>query len=197
MGEAILGGNISQVDGDEVYGFKKLGINAGAGAIVPLGDHFTLGIEVLLNQKGSRQKAQSNDSIITGEYKLRLNYLEVPVLFHYNDKDRAWFGAGFSWGRLASIEEYEHGQKITTTSLDGPYDRDDINFLLDVKFRMYKSLLFNVRYAYSLKKIRTREFDSYYGNDTWTRKQYNNLWSFRLIYVFNEDLSKRARREIK
>ena len=34
-GELFAGGNLCQVDGDECYGFKKLGLNAGAGALIP------------------------------------------------------------------------------------------------------------------------------------------------------------------
>ena len=35
-GELILGGNISQVDGDECYHYRKPGVHVGAGALVPL-----------------------------------------------------------------------------------------------------------------------------------------------------------------
>jgi hypothetical protein len=35
MGAAIVGLNATQVDGDEVYGYKNFGLNAGLSAIVP------------------------------------------------------------------------------------------------------------------------------------------------------------------
>jgi hypothetical protein len=192
-GAVIAGCNLSQVDGDEVYGFNKLGANVGAAAIIPFSDHWEVSIEALYSQKGSYQKAQRDDSI-SGQYKLKLNYLDVPVLVHYNDKNRMWFGLGFSYGRLASVEEWEHGQQVETTDINGPYDRDDFNAIGDFRFTLYQRLKFNVRYAYSISKIRTREFTPP-GVDPWTRNQYNNFWSFRLIYVINEKQSERIRKE--
>lgn len=192
-GAVIAGFNLSQVDGDEIYGFKKFGANVGASAIIPFTDHWEVSIETLFSQKGSYQGPQRDDSL-SGEYKLKLNYLEIPVVVHYNDKNRMMFGLGFSFGRLTSVEEFEHGRKVETTTINGPYDRNDFNGIADIRFRIYQRLKFNVRYAYSIKKIRTREYTPP-NVDPWTRKQYNNFWSFRLIYVINEEQSERVRKE--
>ncbi len=192
-GAVIAGFNLSQVDGDEVYGFKKFGANVGVSAIVPFSDHWEVSIETLFSQKGSHQKPQREDSL-TGEYLLKLNYLDIPVMVHFNDKDIVTFGLGFSYGRLTNVEEYEHGQRIETTTIEGPYSRSDINGIADIRFRIWQRLKFNIRYAYSLKKIRTREFTPPYV-DPWTRDQYNNFWSFRMIYVINEKQSERARKD--
>lgn len=192
---AVIGGfNLSQVDGDEVYGFKKPGLNLGAAAIVPFTDRWSVSLETLFNQKGSREREQyrttdTNDVLYTGEYKLRLDYLEVPVLVHYNDRDRITAGVGFSWGRLVNVEEWEHGRKVETTTLNsGTYDPNDINILADIRFRLYKRFRMNFRYSYSLAKIRTREFEPIPGTPgkPEVRDQYNNLLSFRIIYIFNE-----------
>jgi hypothetical protein len=194
-GAAIAGFNLSQVDGDEVYGFYKVGLNIGAAAIWPLSDKFEFTIETIYSQKGSYQKPQYNDSL-SGEYKLKLNYLEVPVLFHYNDKNIVSFGLGLSWGRLTGVEEYEHGRLVTTTTLqNGPYSLNDFDALFDIRFRIWKRLKGNVRYCYSIAPIRTREFHPPNSNDSWTRYQFNNFWTFRLIYVFNEVQSERIRKE--
>ena len=61
----------------------------------------------------------------------------------------------------------------------------------DLRFRIYKKLKFNIRYAYSLAKIRTRTFEDFQGQ-TWTRDQFNNLITFRLVYMINEKLPARA-----
>jgi len=193
-GAFMAGINVSQVDGDEVYGFNKVGLNIGAAAIVPLADRWDFSIETIYSQKGSYQKPQNEDSL-SAEYRLKLNYLEVPVLIHFNDKDKIRFGLGMGWGRLVGVEEYEHGQRVESTNLEGPYSRNDYTGLADVRFRIYKGIKFNVRYSYSFVKIRTREYHPPNGSDPWTRKQYNNYWTFRLIYVFNEKQSDRARYE--
>ena len=198
-GEVFAGINLSQVDGDEIYGFDKVGLNTGVGAILPIGKHFTFSVETQYSQKGSVQGEQYADTVFnpntgmdefwTGEYKLKLDYLEVPVLFHFTDKLIS-AGLGISYGRLVNVKEYEHGNLVTTTTLnEGPYDKNDYNFLVDINFRIHKKISkfkFNVRYTYSIDKIRTRDFYNKLYEYTGTRDQYNNLVSLRLIYVFNE-----------
>lgn len=198
-GALIAGFNLSQVDGDEVYGFRKFGFNVGPSAIIPLTKNWSISIETIFNQKGSYQKAQYSDSIAmdtatnqltsyTGAYKLHLNYLEVPVLIHYEDRNSMTVGTGFSWGQLVGAKEWEQGKRIETTDLSGPYKKNDIDWLFDLRVRIYKKLKLNLRYSYSVAKIRTRSFSYIDGSKTWERKQYNNLISFRLIYIFNEKL---------
>ncbi|MBN2173046.1 MAG: PorT family protein [Bacteroidales bacterium] len=193
---AVIGGfNLSQVDGDEIFGFTNFGLNAGLGAVVPLSKNFSFSIETLYSQKGSTQNKQysETDSLgneLNGAYKLNLDYLEVPILVHYNDRDILMAGLGFSYGRLVSVKEYEHTRKIETTTLNGgPYDRNDFSVVADLRFRVLKKFprfKANIRYTYSIAKIRTRDFYNTRGEYVSTRDQFNNILSFRLIYMFNE-----------
>jgi hypothetical protein len=190
-GEALLGFNLTQVEGDEVHGFKKPGLNIGAGVLIPFKKNWDISMEVIFNQKGARQKPQYTDSlsnghVITGEYKLRLNYVEVPLMVFYTDKEFISVGAGFSWGRLVGVQEWEHGNRVESTTLtSGTYNKNDFNYIFDARIRIKGPLKFGVRYQNSMAKIRTREFTDFSGN-TWTRDQYNKVLTFRLIYIFNE-----------
>jgi outer membrane protein with beta-barrel domain len=197
-GEAVLGLNLTQVEGDEVNGFRKPGVNIGVGAMVPFKNNWDVSMEVNFNQKGARQKKQYTDSlssgqVITGEYKLRLNYVEVPVLLHYTDKKFITVGAGLSWGRLVGVQEWEHGKRVESTTLaNGTYDKNDFSYVIDLRIKITGPLKFGFRYQNSITKIRTREFSDITGN-TWTRDQYNKVLTFRLVYMFNEEQSKRNR----
>ncbi|HLN53144.1 MAG TPA: porin family protein [Lentimicrobium sp.] len=194
MGALIAGVNATQVDGDEVFGYHKFGLNVGAAAIVPLKGNWSFSIETLYNEKGSHQRPRYVDSL-DGSYDLKLNYLDVPVLVHYSDKDIVTFGLGASWGGLVKVEEQRNGIEMPGTTLNsGIYNSSDINLLMDVKFRLVQRLRFNVRYAYSIVPIATREvIDSKTGYPN-VRKQYNGMFTFRLYYVFNERLSERAKK---
>ncbi len=179
----IYGGiNFSQVDGDEVYGFHKRGLNIGPAAIIPIKSRFSVSLETIYNQKGSFQKPVNRDTSF-GMYRLKLNYVEVPVLFHVRDKNKINFGAGISWGRLVGFKEWEHEVPIIWDKDSIPYKKDDICALVDIDFPVYKRFRFNFRYSYSLLKIRTR----YYPNINTIRNQYNNMLTFRLLYVFKDD----------
>jgi hypothetical protein len=191
-GELIFGMNATQIDGDEIYGFNRYGLNMGVGAIFPFNKHWSLSVETLFNQKGSyRKESIELDTLPTPYYSNRMNYLDVPVLLHYEDKGGITFGAGFSWGRTIGIEEIEHGKKVETTTLAGPYKRDDVNALIDIRIKIWQKLKFNFRYAYSIFPIRTRIYRPNTAN-AWERTQYNSMLTFRLIYVFNEAKSRNS-----
>lgn len=186
-GEFISGFNLAQVDGDEVVGYRKIGFNGGVGAALPLGRNWFVSVETLFNQKGAYKKfPPNNNNPGLPYYNLRLNYAEIPLLIHYNDKDQITAGMGVSYGRLVSMRETEHGVLIDWPTSTGPYSSEDFNILVDFRFRAFWKVHFNFRYAYSISKIRTRYYDN--GASTWERDQFNNLLSFRLVFVFNEKL---------
>lgn len=191
QGKIICGLNLSQVDGDEVVGYKKPGFNTGVGAAFPFGKSWLVSIETIFNQKGAYKKTPPDDRFATlPYYNLRLNYAEIPLLIQYNDKNIVTGGIGFSYGRLVSGKEIEHGAKIDWKN-NFPYSKNDFNILVDVSFRAYKRMHFNFRYAYSMHKIRTRIFDN--SISVWKREQYNNLISFRLMYIFNDNYKPKSK----
>lgn len=191
-GMLIGGFNLTQVDGDEVYGFDRIGANIGAGVFVPVDKNWGLSMETLFTMKGSYQSDQylTTDSAgnrLTGAYDLRLNYVEIPLLVHYTDRDRLTVGVGLSYARLVGVTEKEHGKIISSTTVkDGPYKTSDYSVLADLRLKLYKSILLNVRYSYSLAKIRTRDFYNIHGEYLRTREQYNNTLSVRFIWMFND-----------
>ena len=120
-GEVFLGGNITQVDGDECYRFRKPGIHAGAGALIPITSWMDVGLEVLFNQKGAYKGDSINQhlGLYTGKYKLNLNYAEIPVMIYLTDKDRYSLGVGVSYGRIVGLQEYVNGQSTGIRLGDG------------------------------------------------------------------------------
>ena len=120
-GEVFFGGNISQVDGDECYRFRKPGIHAGAGALIPITSFMDVGLEVLFNQKGAYKGDSINQhlGLYTGTYKLNLNYAEIPVMVYLTDKDRYSLGFGISYGRIVGLQEYINGGATAIRLGDG------------------------------------------------------------------------------
>ena len=120
-GELFLGGNITQVDGDECYRFRKPGVHAGAGALIPITNWMDVGLEVLFNQKGAYKGDSINPhlGLYTGKYKLNLNYAEIPVMIYLTDKDRYSLGIGVSYGRIVGLQEYVNGQATAIRLGDG------------------------------------------------------------------------------
>jgi hypothetical protein len=199
MGVLAGGFNATHVEGDDVFGFRKLGFNAGAAAVVPFGEKWSFTLETLYSQKGSFHKEGGRGMDYRLEhdynhYKLVLNYVEVPVLVHFKDRTGIKGGLGFAYGRLIRVKEWEDHLRMATTTLnEGPYDDNDYSMLFDVEIPVYQQLKFNARYAFSLFKIREREYLIVSPNEEKIRKQYNRVLSFRLLWYFNEEASRQSR----
>lgn len=185
----LIGGlNLSQVDGDEVYGFHKLGFTGGFGGILPLGKRFSLSVEILYSQRGSYRKFSPDiDSApIRPYYKLNWDFMYVPVMFHFEDRSTWTFGVGFSYGRMINFREIEHNQPKDWDRSEITFKtKNDFNVIADIRFRIWKHLKFNAQYSYSLAKIRTRYFNPV-GQDPEFRNQFNNVITVRLLYYLNE-----------
>ena len=120
-GEVFVGGNTTQVDGDECYAFRRFGVHAGAGALVPITSWMDVGLEVLFGQKGAYKGDSINQhlGLYTGTYDLRLNYAEVPIMVYLTDKDRYSVGLGVSYGRLVGLKEATNGIPTAIAIGDG------------------------------------------------------------------------------
>lgn len=120
-GEVFVGANGTQVDGDECYGFRRFGVHAGAGALVPITSWLDVGLEVLFGQKGAYKGDSINQhlGLYTGTYDLRLNYAEVPLMVYLTDKDRYSIGVGVSYGRLVGLKESINGNPTAIAIGDG------------------------------------------------------------------------------
>ena len=124
-GEVFVGGNACQVDGDECYGYRKFGVHAGAGALIPIVkvNDFTMdvGLEVLFNQKGARKSdsLRLHQGAYVGRYNLKLNYAEIPLMLYLTDKDRYSIGIGASYGRVVYLDEKHNGVSTGIALGDG------------------------------------------------------------------------------
>jgi hypothetical protein len=214
LGEAFVGYNLSQVTGDHrgIMEYHRSGIQAGLGVIHPVWkkNNFSieLSLEVLFNMKGSYQGKKFHDgsvmdsTVITGEYDLRLNYGEVPLMVYFTDKNVASIGVGVSYGRLTYLRLKEQGIDITSQKKD-EFNPNEFNILADVKIRVWKRLKLGFRYSYSLTPIRTISYSEYNpnfageGHENEKVKQRNDLFTLRLTYVFNERLEDLQREEYR
>jgi hypothetical protein len=186
-GYGAIGFNMAQVDGDEVYGYKKYLGNLAVGGMVPIGEKWHVSLETSFTQKGA--KGQPGRIIEEYDhYNLRLDYLEVPLLVHFTDKDFLTAGLGFSWGRLVGIKELEDGVDTGVDITDGIFGINDYGAVVDLRLPIYQRLKFNFRFQYSMAEFREREYTNMAGS-TRTRHYYNNVLTFRIVYMFNEDLS--------
>ena len=98
---ATAGVNLSQLDGDKLAGFHLPGVSAGIQVDAILSERWRLGLEMLFSQQGSKRNL--NDPASAAFDKIRLNFVEVPVLLKF----REWkflLNAGPVYQRLINFE---------------------------------------------------------------------------------------------
>lgn len=196
IGSAILGINLSQIEGDDVHGFTKIGVNGGAGITLPVYRNpsviLSVSTELLYAQKGS-YKHCSEGYFDTTKYhptmfedvnrnipfnpnikcNISLDYVQIPVLFHVEELRTGFkFGAGVSWSRIVRAKEIYNGFTRTTTIRSGTYNTSDWSALADVEIRLYKNLALGIRWEMSMVPIRKMHYVC--GNQTTTQTSEND-----------------------
>ncbi|MBQ0112644.1 MAG: outer membrane beta-barrel protein [Bacteroidales bacterium] len=199
----VSGGfSASQIDGDEVYGFKKVGFTGGIGAMMPFNaDRPNEGLQFSLEINYSNRGAKENHWGDPFKYEASLDYIDIPVMVHWIDKrGGVTLGIGAQYGRL--VHSYEawgltdtliHGMERPLTT-NARFDKNDWSFVGDLRFTMWQKFKIDVRYQYSLVPIRKdfEFFNSYNLNDNvnfrkWTRDFKSSWVTVKLIYMINEE----------
>ncbi len=180
-----VGVDFSQVDGDGYGGYHKAGLNLGAFVYRTIGkkQHWDLQFEIEYIQKGSR-KTPNYDTGDLNDYKLTLNYIQMPLIARYNMRHVSLEG-GLSLGTLLSSKEI-----FNDTEGGNPFKSMEFAMILGINYHFNPKLWINGRYTVSLARVRepyNGEIPVYDPNDLWDcRKpgQYNNVLVVSLYYAF-------------
>ena len=186
LGAVSLGMNLTQVDGDEYFGYHKVGLNVGPMVAVPFSKKksWSVSMELLYSQKGSYNSGNSDST----RYRLTLDYAEIPVLIHYTDKKLISGGVGFCYGRVINYKETSNSFYDKLYTYQTGLSNNDFSVLADLQIRLFSKLWANLRYQYTMKSIRTVSIDKFWviHSEPYARDQYNNVISIRLTWVFNQ-----------
>jgi hypothetical protein len=174
--EFVGGINGSQVSGDQLAGFHKAGIFAGAGVRTRLNDKFELGFRLAYSQKGSRKPVRS-DSISNTFYLLRLQYIECPLTLRYRLRDKFYLEAGPSLAYLLNAsEEDENG----VMNFRNPFLRIDISACGIFGYKISETIDFQFGYWQSLFPIREHGSQQVYRLN---RGQYSSVVFVGFLYT--------------
>jgi len=173
---AIFGMTASQLGGDSISGFKKLGLAAGLKLSYPIAEKFDLSMDLLYAQRGSRSSLgfsnNSNDATT-------LHYLELPVYLGIND----WYIEKEDYHRVGAFVGLTYGYLISVTTSnnilrgqEADFKKNDISGRMGIYYSFAKSLTFRIYYTDSFVNVlesntlfRTNALDSF-------------NWTFRLEY---------------
>jgi hypothetical protein len=189
-----LGIAASQLHGDNYSGYNKLGGMAGLYVNALLKKNHSLEFGIIYVQKGARK----NQNVEKGDYTfylLRLNYVEVPLLYRWQH-NKFFFTIGASYAYL--INYYESSSELGNYTGLYPFLRSEYSSNLGIGMNLTPKIGVEVRANNSFLTIRPwpSTFRPYYNNilaRTFNNGSYSNI----LQIAFTYKLSPRKDREPK
>jgi Outer membrane protein beta-barrel domain len=175
-GGPILGFVVSQVDGDSLGGYNRIGPSLGVYISREISDKFDFKAELKYVQKGSKSKGdlEENDDYL----EIRLQYIEMPFVMHYKYAQRVSFEAGLALGYLFKSEEDHSGFGFVDTRDN--YFKTETSILGGVQYQLTDRLAINARANYSIIRISNYTF----GGRLWMKRgRFNNVLSFTINYL--------------
>lgn len=145
-----LGLTSSQISGDQLSGFEQLGFNAALGTEVELGGQWKPSIELQFDQRGSRKNAKPDKGDYES-YKLRLNYVQVPLIMGYL-KGKTGIELGLAPGFLLSSSEEDENGSYPLQSRE--FDTFDLAGLAGIRYRFHDRWELCTRFEQSIIKVR-------------------------------------------
>ncbi|PKR80230.1 hypothetical protein CW751_11255 [Brumimicrobium salinarum] len=148
--EMFGGATSSQISGDGHYGFAQFGLNTGLNLNYQINTDWSANFGLQFNQKGARTYPSKQTSVV---YRLRVNYIEVPVHIQYQF-DRLSVGGGLYLGVKINQKERtsfgavepEHAFKSLT-----------MGGLVDLKYAFHEKWGLTLRFQNDLIPVRSHK----------------------------------------
>lgn len=148
-GGVELGAVTSQVSGDALSGYDKFGLSGGPFVRATFSETSSARMSILYVNKGSRRNANPDNGDFR-TYVLRLDYLEVPILYNYTYKSfRAELG--IAPGFLINSVEIEDGQKRPFID---PFETLEFSVIGGLNYMFTENLFVNARFSQSIIPVR-------------------------------------------
>lgn len=164
-----IGANAAQIDGDDLAGYDKLGINAGARVFVRLHENWQPSIGIYYSQKGSSSELIGSSDLQT---KYSLDYAQIPIMFNYVDQ-RVIFSVGLAYGQLVRSNVIRQG--LEDDGILDLYKSSDFSFIGGATFFVTEKIGFTLAWERSLINL---------INDPTQQSQVNKLITLQAGYQF-------------
>jgi len=150
-GSAVIGLTTSQIDGDDLLGFNKLGLSSGLKVAFNLEEKLMANLEVLYSQRGSSEKLfeRSDDLALTA-----LNYFELPIYLSYGD----WYVKEDDYYRMRAHLGISYAVLLSSKGVNERYEieelgTNDFSFLIGATYSFSPHWALTARYTRSLNKL--------------------------------------------
>jgi len=179
-GGVLLGLNACQVDGDNYWGYHKLGLMAGVYVYTPVSNRLDVQIEIKYMGKGAHN---TPSDLYPNYYDNTLNYIEIPLILRYNTNTKLSLEGGFGFGYLfAFLQEDENGKLSAQDT--SPFKPFELSWIMGLTYQISDKFKVGVRYSYSITPIFDfKDYGTYTYQRFFTAGAYNNLFSTGIYYT--------------
>lgn len=175
QGAGVLGLTTSQIDGDSLLGFNKLGLSTGIKVRFNVSKKIGGHVELLYSQRGSSTNlfTRKDEHSIT-----KLNYFELPAYFTFND----WYMEGEGYFKMSGHLGLSYAALISssiqnTIYSDEGFSKSDLSYIFGATFHFTKKWALTVRYTRALTRLLEDEALS-------NKHLLTYFWTIRTEYYF-------------
>jgi hypothetical protein len=173
-GGIIAGASTSQVAGDMLGGFNKIGLLAGVYTNLKIKENLKVQLEITYIEKGSRNPNLHKNAI----QEITLSYVEVPISINLQQKENLGIELGILPAFIMSSKMNDYSSEI---EIDPSFEKYDFGIFAGINYHLSKKIILNSRISNSIIPIRPHVSGA---TDGWNKGQYNTVLSFALHYNF-------------
>ncbi len=184
FGGLIIGGNTSQIGGDNRGGYHKLGLTGGAFAGLSITEDLDVQMELKYIQKGSLSNDVENNPLYD-PFLIKLDYVDLPIVFSYNlnkininDSNLKWLKLEFGISFDFLISAYQEINGWSSRKIE-PWNKMVINTVIGARFNVVKNIEIGLRFIDAMSSICKTTIDPYNnGNVKYVRRVFGDYGMF-------------------
>lgn len=177
----VVGGlNTSQVSGDDLWGFNQFGTYGGLTLNAQVNEKKSFQFHIAYSQKGSRMPSNTQGAV----YVLRLNYIDVPVIYSYRFQKKKFRNVHGELGVINSyLVNYNERNIFGEIAPTRPFKKYEASMMIGLSYWIKHGFYFSIRFVNSVLPIREHLSNATYR---FNRGQYNTIVQFSLNYFFKK-----------
>ena len=171
-GGIIAGASTSQVAGDLLGGFNKIGFLTGAYTNLNVKENISFQFEITYIEKGSKNPNIHKKNIA----EITLSYVEVSISINLQQKENLGVEVGILPAFLINAEMNDYFSEI---EIDPAFEKYDFGLFAGINYHLTDNIILNTRISNSIIPIRPHVSGARNG---WNKGQYNTVLSFAIHY---------------
>ena len=171
-GGSILGASTSQVAGDLLGGFNKIGFLTGAYTSLNVKENISFQFEITYIEKGSKNPNIHKKNIA----EITLSYVEVPISIDLQQKENLGVEVGILPAFLINAEMNDYLSEI---EIAPAFTKYDFGVFAGINYHITDNIILNTRISNSIIPIRPHEDGLKHRLN---KGQYNTVLSFAIHY---------------